>query len=104
MKRRLLAVVLAVAAFGGAAVALAEATVHVQVRAAQGNVDGTVTLTAAGRTFSCHTQHGACTIPGVPGGSASASFAPDGGGAAPPARTVMIAPSGDVQLILSAGR
>jgi len=113
MLRRTLALALAVLAFGAACaafaglapVALADPpTVRVEVRANAGTVDGTVTLTAGGRSFTCHTHGGSCAITGVPGGPAQASFAPDGGGAAPPPRTVMIAPSGDTQLVLSAGR
>jgi len=103
MLRRLLAALIVLAALGASGVALADPPrVSVQVRPA--SVDGTVTVTSGGRAFTCHTHAGACTLTGVPGGPAQATFAPDGGGAATPPRSVMIAPSGDTQLVLSAGR
>ena len=85
-------------------VAHAEATVQVVVRP---TADGTVTITPnapGSRSFSCHTRAGACTIPRVPGGLATVRFAPDAAGAAPAPRTVMIAPTGNVQLTVPSGR
>ena len=88
-----------------ATVAMAEATVIVQVRNQNGSpADGTVTLTAAGgRTFSCHTQAGRCQMAGVPGGMGTVTFVP-ATGPAPAPRPVMVAPSGNVSLIVQSGR
>jgi hypothetical protein len=99
-----LSVLLALVSAVEVSVALAEATVQVEVRPA---VDGTVTITPntpPARTFTCHTRGGTCTIAGVPGGLATVRFAPDGGGAAPAPHTVMIAPTGNVRLTVPSGR
>lgn len=100
----LLALLLAAVGSTVVGVAHAEATVQVVVRP---TADGTVTITpnaAGSRSFSCHTRAGACTIPGVPGGLATVRFAPDATGPAPAPHTVMIAPSGNVQLTVPSGR
>jgi hypothetical protein len=99
-----LSVLLALVGAVPTSVALAEATVQVEVRPA---VDGTVTITPnapPARSFTCHTRGGACTIAGVPGGLATVRFAPDGGGPAPAPHTVMIAPTGNVRLTVPSGR
>jgi len=84
--------------------ALAEATVSVEVRSAKGQrAEGTVTLEARGasRRFTCTTRAGRCRIQGVPGGRYVVRLAPKEG-KAPPPRTVVIPPQGEVSLIVSA--
>ncbi len=87
------------------AVALADALVQVQVRAADGSpVDGVVQLQSRGNegsSFQCTTSAGDCAIDGVPGGQYRATFTPRGG-APQAARTVMIPPSGTVRLQVAA--
>lgn len=89
-----------------ATVALAEATVVVEVRNQDRSpADGTVTLTPAsgGRSYSCQTSGGRCQIAGVPGGMHTVTFQPSSGPPSPP-RPVMVAPSGNVSLIVNSGR
>jgi len=105
LRVRFTALSLALTLLGAAVVgvAYAEATVQVEVRPP---VDGTVTITPntpPGRSFTCHTRGGTCTIAGVPGGLATVRFVPDGGRAAPAPHTVMIAPSGTVRLTVPGG-
>jgi len=107
MKRRslpLLAAVLVLVAtmLVGVPAALAAAIVQVRLVSASGQpAEGTVTVSpAAGGSFSCRTQAGTCTIPNVPGGRATVTVVP-ARGAAPPPRTVMIPPSGNVSLIVN---
>lgn len=86
-------------------VAYAEATVTVQVRNQNGSpADGTVTLTpvTGGNHYSCQTHGGTCQIASVPGGMHTVTFAPTSG-TAPASRTVMVAPNGNVSLIVSSG-
>ena len=91
------------------ATTLADALVHVEVRAESGgSADGTVTLRPRGSegdenapSYSCTTDGGSCSIDGVPGGRYQATFTPRGGEAQAP-RSVMIPPSGTVRLRVSA--
>lgn len=90
---------------GDPTAALAQATVEVEVRDADGApVDGTVTLEprGEGETRHCETREGRCTLEGVAGGRHTVRFAPRAG-EAPPARSVMIPPSGRVTLIVATG-
>lgn len=87
--------------------ALADALVVVTVNSPS-HAEGVVTLTArnGGETFSCTiitytTQHGSCSIDGVPGGHYAVVFTASAGGATD-ARSVMIAPAGRVELHLTA--
>ena len=79
-------------------VALAQSRVIVEVRAPSGEAaDGTVTLepTGGGRSYSCTTSRGRCTLEGVPGGRYFAKLVPNQG-EAPAPRRVMIPPAGEV--------
>lgn len=79
-------------------VALAQSRVIVEVRAPSGEAaDGTVTLepVAGGKSHSCTTTRGSCTLEGVPGGRYLAKLTPREG-EAPAPRRVMIPPSGEV--------
>jgi len=82
--------------------ALADALVVVTVESPS-HAEGVVTLTArnGGQAFSCTTQHGSCSIDGVPGGHYAVIFTATAGGATD-ARNVMIAPAGRVELHLTA--
>ncbi len=102
--KRLAAAVLFTSLFLVAAHASADAAVHVSVRSAdQKPVDGTVTLapTASGRSFSCSTRGGVCTMQAVPGGQYIVTFRPKAG-SSPAPHKVMIPPEGKVDLRVSA--
>lgn len=79
-------------------VAGAQSRVVVEVRTPAGEVaDGRVTLEpeGGGKSFSCTTRRGQCTLEGVPGGRYIAKLEPNQG-EAPAPRRVMIPPSGEV--------
>ena len=85
-----------------AGTALAEATVIVDLKAADGSaVDGTVELKKGDTKFRCSTQKGHCEIKGVPGGMYSVEVS-ETQKAPPKAKSVMIPPSGEVKLIVNA--
>lgn len=85
-----------------AGTALAEATVVVDLKAADGSAaDGTVELKKGDAKFRCTTQKGRCEIKGVPGGLYSVEVSQTDK-PAPKAKTVMIPPSGEVKLIVNA--
>lgn len=90
------------AVLGHQSSARADALVVVEVRAGKAIADGTVTLTpkAGGKAHQCKTVRGSCTLDGVPGGLYTATIVPVAG-KAPKPRTVMIPPSGRVELHLS---
>lgn len=100
---RVLIVVAVAAMVSLPTVASAEATVQVQVRSADGEVvDGTVTLRGAeDRTYSCTTEDGRCTLEDVVGGLYVVTLVRTTG-PSPDPRTVMIAPTGSVDLHISA--
>lgn len=84
--------------------ASADAVVRVLVRNMQGKpVDGAVKLKplSDGKSFSCSTVKGACTMKSVPGGSYVVTFQPNKG-SAPNPRKVMIPPDGEADLHISA--
>ena len=84
--------------------ASADAVVNVSVRNAAGQaVDGVVQLrpTGPGKSFSCSTSRGGCTMRSVPGGSYVVTFRPRKG-TAPAPRKVMIPPTGKADLHISA--
>ena len=86
-------------------VALAEASVSVTLKDAQGQpADGKVMLAdAAGKVVaSCNAQAGQCEMQKVPGGSYTVTVEPVKG-AAPKPRKVMIPPSGKVALMVATG-
>ncbi|MFW6050589.1 MAG: carboxypeptidase-like regulatory domain-containing protein [Myxococcota bacterium] len=88
---------------GWASAARADAVVEVQVRSPDGDpAEGVVTLQAkdGSRRYRCTTDQGRCRIEGVPGGRYEVRLKPHDG-EAPPARQVMIPPSGKVKLIVS---
>ncbi len=106
--RRILRTLLLAIALSGAfaSVAAADAVVVVHVRDPQAHpAEGRITLTpkGGGASHSCTTHAGTCRIAGVPGGQYQATLVPTHG-TAPPARTVMIPPSGTVTLIVSSRR
>lgn len=79
-------------------VAVAQSRVIVEVRTPSGEAaDGKVTLepVGGGKSFSCTTTRGQCTLDGVPGGRYLAKLAPSTG-EAPEPRRVMIPPAGEV--------
>jgi hypothetical protein len=79
-------------------VALAQSRVIVEVRTPSGEApDGKVTLepVGGGKSYSCTTTRGECTLEGVPGGRYLATLTPKEG-EAPAPRRVMIPPSGEV--------
>ena len=83
-------------------VALAEATVVVEVKRADGSAaDGVVQLTQGATKLSCTTSKGRCEIKGVAGGSYSVEVQQAGRPSTKP-KTVMIPPSGEVKLIVAA--
>ena len=93
----------ALAWFGAAELARADALVVVQVRNAAGApADGKVILeTDAGQHVAdCTTTAGTCEMSGVPGGSYKARVEPRTG-KAPKPRGVMIPPAGKVSLIVN---
>ncbi|MEM7437098.1 MAG: carboxypeptidase-like regulatory domain-containing protein [Myxococcota bacterium] len=82
----------------------AQAVVHVIVRdGAHKPVDGKVSLKPArdGKSFSCSTSKGACTMSSVPGGSYIVTFRAKSG-ASPAPRKVVIPPSGNTDLHITA--
>jgi len=87
---------------GLAGSALADATVIVDLKTAEGaSADGTVELKKGDAKFRCTTQKGHCEIKGVPGGLYSVEVSqPDK--SPPKPKTVMIPPSGEVKLIVNA--
>ncbi|NOY93278.1 MAG: hypothetical protein GXP55_18995 [Deltaproteobacteria bacterium] len=102
LRHFLFALALCLGTFTLPRVALADALVVITVDSAS-HTEGVVTLTArtGGRTFSCTTQHGSCSVNGVPGGHYSVVFRPSSGQPTD-ARSVMIAPAGRVELHLAA--
>ncbi|MEM9861062.1 MAG: hypothetical protein AAF938_05575 [Myxococcota bacterium] len=84
-----------------AAVAFAEALVVVEVRTAGGQaVDGRVSLSGPGGSFSCQTSGGGCRIEGVPGGRYTVSFTSSSGQST--SRPAVIPPEGRVTLHVAA--
>jgi hypothetical protein len=84
-------------------VALAQARVTVEIRSPGGVIaDGEITLTpsAGGTAITCRTVAGTCELADVPGGMYVATLQPTSG-EPPPARTVVIPPSGRVTLRVS---
>lgn len=99
-------VAIAVCAFGllVTAQARADAVVRVIVRNMEDKpVDGRVELSPLGdgKTFSCTTSQGSCTIRSVPGGRYLAVFKPNKGSATAP-KKVMIPPDGTADLHIAA--
>ncbi len=85
-----------------AGVAFAEATVIVELKAADGSpVDGTVELTKGDAKHRCTTEKGRCEIKAVPGGMYNVEVS-QGDRPAPKPKSVMIPPSGEVKLIVNA--
>ncbi len=85
-----------------AGVALAEATVIVELRTPDGApTDGTVELTKGEAKYGCTTQKGRCEIKGVPGGMYNVAVS-QGDKPASKAKSAMIPPSGEVKLIVNA--
>jgi hypothetical protein len=83
--------------------ALADALVIVVLRDSAGKTaEGKVILSAddKGVKYSCQTQKGKCSMAAVPGGSYKVTVEPTKG-SAPPARKVMIPPSGKVELYVA---
>ncbi len=86
-----------------AATALADALVIVVLRDSAGKpAEGKVVLTASekGAKYSCQAKKGKCSMAKVPGGSYEVTVELTKGNA-PPARKVMIPPSGKVELYVS---
>ncbi len=82
--------------------ALAEATVIVELKTAEGSpAEGTVELKKGDTKFRCSTQQGRCEIKSVPGGMYTVEVS-QGEKPAPKAKSVMIPPSGEVKLIVNA--
>ena len=84
--------------------ASADAVVHVIIRNIDERpVDGLVKLKPLddGKSFSCSTVKGTCTISSVPGGSYIVTFQPNKGRSTAP-RKVMIPPEGEADLHISA--
>jgi hypothetical protein len=103
LRRAPIAVAALVAVLAITATALASALVVVKVRNPEGEpADGHVRLEPKGdgETHSCDTQGGTCKIDGVSGGRYDVTLDPEEGDPPPP-RTVMIPPSGRVELIVS---
>jgi hypothetical protein len=82
--------------------ALAEATVIVEVKRADGSsADGVVRLSKGDVKLECKTQNGRCQIAAVPGGTYSVEVVQADKPAGKPKR-VMIPPAGEVKLIVAA--
>ncbi|MFT3923544.1 MAG: hypothetical protein QM778_13520 [Myxococcales bacterium] len=87
---------------GLASSALAEATVIVDLKTADGaSAEGTVELKKGDAKFRCTTSKGHCEIKGVPGGMYSVEVS-QADKPAPKPKSVMIPPSGEVKLIVNA--
>ena len=87
-----------------AAVAVAQATVQVEVRAPDGSsADARVTLTpqGGGSPQSCQTTSGVCQIAGLSSGTYIVTASPSGAGRPPIPRPVLIPPDGQVTVRLS---
>jgi len=100
--RNVVALLSLIAVVGTASVALADALVVIEVRAGKDFAEGTVRLKAksGGKTYECATSRGKCTLDGVTGGLYTVTMVPRN--AKPPKpRTVMIPPSGRVELHVS---
>ena len=102
LRKFCLALAISLSALAVPGSALADALVVVSVQSPT-HAEGVVTLTAraGGQVYRCTTEHGMCSIDGVPGGHYAVVFTPASG---PPtdARNVMIAPAGRVELHLAA--
>lgn len=87
---------------GLGSVALADATVVVQLRRADGSAaEGTVLLSKGETHLRCTTQQGRCEIKNVPGGSYTVELEQGSEPAGKP-KQVMIPPSGEVKLNVAA--
>lgn len=101
LARSALFVVLPLATLLVTSAALAEPVVTVHVRRAGATADGTVTVTDAdGRSVSCETVRGECTLRGLTAGRHRVvAVGPDGQQSEP--RAVMLPPDGEVSLFVS---
>jgi hypothetical protein len=85
-----------------ASTAYADATVKVELKAKDGSlVDGRVELVKGDVRKGCTTQAGRCEIQGVPGGMYTVEVSVPGK-PSPKPKQVMIPPSGDAKLVVSA--
>lgn len=100
---RVIAFAAALAMSSMPAIASAEATVQVRVHTADGDpADGLVTLRSSDdRTYTCTTDEGRCVLEDVVGGLYVVTLERTEG-TSPSPRTVMIAPTGSVDLHISA--
>jgi hypothetical protein len=88
--------------FSLASTALADATVIVELKAADGaSADGTVELSKGEIKHRCTTDKGRCEIKAVAGGMYTVEVTQPGR-PSPKPKTVMIPPSGEVKLIVNA--
>jgi hypothetical protein len=88
--------------WSSASVAFAEATVIVELKAADGaSADGTVELSKGELKHRCTTAKGRCEIKAVAGGMYTVQVTQPGQ-PSPKPKSVMIPPSGEVKLIVNA--